>query len=298
MRIFCWLLPAVLVLGLLSFTALARPSNMPAGYTGAPAVSGRDCTACHSGTTNSGPGKVALQAASVYAPGSVIPVRVALSNLQNSSANGLQMAAYDTNNALLSGWISIDGDTTVSSNHVNHTRQGNARSAWQVYFSAPVSPTTFTIYTAGLDGDNRGNTSGDRVYTTSLKMTAGTVNLSMTALPSIGASVPLALNAPGDGSKAYVMAASLGASGINVGGRTIPLSLDPLLILTVQNLVPSIFQGYQGVLSAPGTATAKLIVPSMTALRGLTLHHAFVVIDPSRPNGLGTISNGLGITLF
>jgi hypothetical protein len=120
----------------------------------------------------------------------------------------------------------------------------------------------------------------------------------MTALPSIGASVPLVLNAPGDGGKAYVMAASLGASGIKVGSRTIPLSLDALLILTVQNLVPSIFQGYQGVLSASGTASAKLNVPTITALRGLTLHHAFVVVDPSQPNGLGTISNGLGITVF
>jgi len=298
MRTFCLLVAVGLIIGLVSYTALGRPSNMSPGYTGAPAASNRDCTVCHRGTTNTGPGKVSLQGPSVYAPGSVVPVKVSLSNLQNSKGNGLQMAAYDASNKVLSGWTSIDGNTAISSDHVNHTRQGTSISAWQVYLTTPASPTAFTIYTAGLDGNNNGGTSGDHTYTTSLKMTAGTVNLSMTALPSIGTPVPLVLNAPGDGNKAYVMAASLGATGIPIGGRTIPLSLDPLFLLTVQNLVPSVFQRYQGVLNAAGSATATLAVPAIAGLRGITLHHAFVVIDPARPNGLGTISNGLGILLF
>jgi hypothetical protein len=94
------------------------------------------------------------------------------------------------------------------------------------------------------------------------------------------------------------MAASFGNSGISIGGRKVPLALDTLLILTVQNLLPGIFRNYQGTLGSGGTASASLLIPSGPALKGVTLHHAFVVIDPSKPNGLGTISNGLPVTLY
>ena len=86
----------------------------------------------------------------------MVPVRVSLSNLQNPRANGFQMAAYDGSNRVLAGWTSIDGDTSVTSNHVNQTKPGNRTSAWQVYFRTPASPTAFTIYTAGLDGNATG----------------------------------------------------------------------------------------------------------------------------------------------
>jgi len=143
-----------------------------------------------------------------------------------------------------------------------------------------------------------GGRSNDRTYTSSVPMSAGTVNLSMTALPQTGSVLPLALAAPGEGGKPYALAASFGNTGIKIGGRTIPLSFDTMLLLTVQNLLPGIFQKYQGTLSAGGTASASLLIPATAALKGITLHHAFVVIDPSKPGGIGTISNGLPVTLY
>jgi hypothetical protein len=208
------------------------------------------------------------------------------------------MAAFNGSNQILSGWTSTDGHTSVSSNRVNQTRAGNQSSSWFVYLKTPSTPTKFTLYTAGLDGNGNGGTSGDRTYTTSHPMSAGTVNLSMTAFPQTGSLLPFALNAPGDGGKPYAMATSFGNTGIKIGGRTIPLSFDTLLLLTVQNLVPGIFQKYQGTLSAGGTASASLLIPAMAALKGITLHHAFLVIDPSKPSGIGTVSNGLAVTLY
>jgi len=293
------LLLAVFALVVLaSYAAVARPGGAPAGYTGAPADGGRTCTACHSGTNNSGPGSVAIAAPSTYAPGSVVPVSVSLSSLQSTRGNGFQMGAWTGSNQMVSGWTSTDSHTSVSSNRVNHTRAGNQSSSWFVYLTTPSTPTNFTLYTAGLDGNGNGGSSGDRTYTTSHPMSAGTVNLSMTALPQTGSLLPFALNAPGDGGKPYAMAASFGNSGIKIGSRTIPLSLDALLILTVQNLLPGIFQKYQGALSAGGTASASLLIPATAALKGITLHHAFLVIDPSKPNGIGTVSNGLAVTLY
>ncbi len=138
----------------------------------------------------------------------------------------------------------------------------------------------------------------DRTYTKSHKVTPGTVNLSMMALPRTGTTIALALDAPGDGNKPYIMASSLGNSGIKIGNRTIPLSPDNLMLLTVQNLVPAVFQNYQGILSPSGKASSAIAVPGISALAGLTLYSAFIVIDFSKPNGIGTISNGLAITLY
>jgi hypothetical protein len=292
------LLSLMLVLVLVSYAAVARPGGTPAGFTGAPADGKRNCTSCHSGTNNSGPGSVAIAAPSTYAPGSVVPVTVSLSNLQSSRGNGFQMAAFNATNQILSGWTSTDATTSVSSNRVNQTRNGNKSSSWLAYLTTPSSPTAFTVYTAGLDGDGTGGTSRDRAYTTSHPMAAGTVNLSMTALPQTGTTLPFVLNAPGEGGKTYVMAASFGNTGISIGGRTVPLSFDMLLLLTVQNVLPAVFQKYQGTLSAGGTASASLLIPAGPGLKGVTLHHAFVVIDASKPGGVGTVSNGLAVTLY
>jgi len=292
------LLAVIGLVVLASYTAVARPDGAPPGYSGAPADGNRTCTTCHSGTNNSGPGGVAIAAPSTYAPGSVVPVSVSLSNLQSPNGNGFQMAAFNGTNQILSGWTSTDTFTSVSSNRVNHTRAGNKSSSWFAYLTTPSTPTKFTLYTAGLDGNGNGGTSGDRTYTTSHPMSAGTVNLSMTALPQTGSVLPFALDAPGDGGKPYALAASFGNSGIKIGGHTIPLSFDSLLLLTVQNVLPGIFQKYQGTLSAGGTASASLLIPALAALKGITLHHAFLVIDPSKPGGIGTVSNGLAVSLY
>lgn len=282
----------------ISVAALAYDDGTPGGYSGAPAVSGRTCTSCHSGSVNTGPGTVVVQAPTVYTPGSVIPVTVSLTNMQRVDRNGYQSAVFDTGNQILGGWVLPDGDSRVISNHANQSKTGYRKNTWLTYYQTPTTAKTFTIYTSGMDANGDGGKNSDYTYTRSHRVTPGTVNLSLMGLPKTGTSIPLALNAPGEGNKPYIMASSFGNSGINIGGRTIPLSPDTLMLLTVQNLIPALFQNYQGFLSASGTAGSAIAVPGYPALAGLTFHNAFIVIDFSKPNGIGTISNGLAVTLY
>ena len=53
------------------------------------------------------------------------------------------------------------------------------------------------------------------------------------------------------------------------------------------------FQGYLGTLDAGGRARAQLVTPALASLAGVTVHHAFVVLDGSSPGGVGLVSNPL-----
>ena len=292
------LLIGAVVVALASAIALARPDggSNPTGYT---SLNGRTCTSCHSGTPNSGPGKVTIQAPATAAPGSVVPVTISLSSLQKPNGNGFQMAAYDSKFAVQSGWIMVDSSTVLKSNFLNHTKAGQARQSWRAFFRTPSTATNLQLFASGLDGNDDGDDKGDRTYTTSVKMTAANVALSMTAPPKLGTAVPMTLNSPGDAGKTYVLASSFGNSGIPMPGkRSIPLALDALTILTVQNLVPSVFKNYQGTLNGSGVATATLALPGTSALTGQTIYSAFIVVDQKGPGGIGTISNGLEMRLY
>jgi hypothetical protein len=168
-----------------------------------------------------------------------------------------------------------------------------------MYFQTPANLPAFTFYCAANDANgNNQRDPGDRIYATSLKLTPGSVSLTLKTVPKVGASTRLDLDVPAGGGKSYVLAASFSNAGIPIGTRAIPLGVDGLLVLTVSNVLPSIFQGYHGVLDNAGRASATLVLPNAPSLQGVVLHHAFVVIDPSRPMGIGTISNGLPVTVF
>jgi len=302
------MLPLTLLTGLLAMflvpsLAVAYRTGPPAGHTGAPQVGGRTCVLCHiGGGPNTGPGKVTIVApGTTYAPGSVIPVTVSLGGtLQNVNRNGYQMAAYTTgNNSALAGWTPDSAHSQVLQDHVEHILAGTTRTSWISYFKTPAAPVSaFTLYAASNDANDNNFPTGDRIYTTNLPLTAGTVNLSMRSVPFTGTNVALDLNAPGDANKAYVLAASFSNLGIPIGSRVIPLFPDSLFVLTVTNAIPTVFQNYTGILDGSGRATATLVLLPFPALKGVILHHAFLVIDPTKPFSIGTISNGLPVVIF
>ena len=65
-----------------------------------------------------------------------------------------------------------------------------------------------------------------------------------------------------------------------------------------QQVRRSIFDNLYRLLNNTGRASATLAVPNAASLKGVTLHHAFVVIDLGQPNAIGTVSNGLPVTIF
>jgi len=111
-----------------------------------------------------------------------------------------------------------------------------------------------------------------------------------TAAP--GTTARFVLSAPSDKELAYQMGSSLGNGPILLGSRTLGLSPDSLLLLSVSGLLPSVFQSYGGIIAkASGGAAASLAVPNVPALRGLHIHSAFVTLSASAPFGVASISN-------
>jgi hypothetical protein len=109
-----------------------------------------------------------------------------------------------------------------------------------------------------------------------------------TLSPSIGTTVNLALDSYPDAGGNYVTASSFGTGPFMVGCWPVKLDVDSLFFITVNNLVPTVFQNYQGVLDATGQATAAVAIPNVNALVGIILSNAFAVVGPG---GLTVVSD-------
>ncbi|MBN2491399.1 MAG: hypothetical protein JXQ29_11180 [Planctomycetes bacterium] len=107
----------------------------------------------------------------------------------------------------------------------------------------------------------------------------------------LGTTMSLCLRALGEAGRAYQVGSSLGAGPIPLGGRTLGLSLDPLLIATVAGAWPAVFQQYRGTLDSSGNATAAIAIPNHGALVGLTIHSAYVTFNPLAPYGIQSVSS-------
>lgn len=55
--------------------------------------------------------------------------------------------------------------------------------------------------------------------------------------------------------------------------------------------MPWVFDRYAGTIDARGRAQAALHLPNSTAIVGLTVHTAFVTLDPRAPAGIRDISD-------
>lgn len=305
---------SVLVTGaviLIPFMARANSGGPTSGNSGDP-VFNRDCRNCHTGNPLNSPGVTfaigvpgAAGSMGTYVPGSFLPVTVSLSGQLQSNRSGYQISSWKnpalTFQDLLSGFTRESTTTQRSiSFHVSHSLGGNLQQQWRQYYQFPAASQNLTFYAAGNDTNDNGRNSGDKVYKTKVDMFPGAVPLSMRAIPRPGGTVPLDLHAPNDPNRSYIMAVSLSNAGIPVGSRVIPLFPDTIFFVTLSNFLPTVTRNYQGVLDANGRATATLDLTSLTnpALQGITLHHAFVVLNPASPNGISTISNGLPVLII
>ena len=103
--------------------------------------------------------------------------------------------------------------------------------------------------------------------------------------PSIGTGVKLALDSYPDAGTLYVVASSFGNGPNMIGCWPLKLDVDPLFVISVNNLAPSIFQHYQGTLDTSGKGTAAIVIPKLNALVGFVVHSAFA----------GTAKSGLTV---
>jgi len=116
-------------------------------------------------------------------------------------------------------------------------------------------------------------------------------SLSSTGTPKIGTSYTLDLSAVMDANKAYLLALSMTdiQPGIPIARRFIPLAADSMFFLTAMNLIPVMFQQFQGVLSGAGAAQAKIAIPNMPALVNIKIYGAFITYPGAA--GVNAISN-------
>ena len=105
-----------------------------------------------------------------------------------------------------------------------------------------------------------------------------------------GGKVTLALQAPAQGGLAYQLGTSLGLGPTPIGTRTLQLSLDDLLVVSVNGKLPGVFQNYSGILDTKGEAQAAILIPNDSRLLGLRLHTAFLTLDGASPQGVRSIA--------
>jgi len=115
--------------------------------------------------------------------------------------------------------------------------------------------------------------------------------------PKPGSRVDLALATLNDTGLPYLLGTSLGTGPIPIDTRTLDLSPDALLAVTVMGSWPWIFSGYRGVIDAKGQGQAAIHIPNLPALIGVRLHSAFVTLDPAAPSGVRSISNTFAFSI-
>ena len=179
--------------GTMAFEILS--SSGKAGYTNSPGEG--NCTNCHSGTLNAGPGSVAITSSPSleegYTIGATYVVTVTVTNsatpnntrfgfafesLFDSGANGGTLTITDSN-------LTQIKTTTVNSNTRNtivHTGSGNTGPDSQQFSFEWTAPETaenpVTFYAVGNAANNNGNSFGDNIYSVSLDVKANTTGIS------------------------------------------------------------------------------------------------------------------------
>jgi len=188
-RIRLILLPALLA-GLVGFLLThdtgtrrvhAFSAGPPAGYTGAPQEEPEACAECHV-PPDAGTGRISIVAPQTYVPGQTYPITVTHTNADPTRLRwGFELTVLDNASDEKAGELqSVDGLTQVLNNagpgsarqYIEHTAGGTFigqqnGASWTFNWTAPstdIGPVT--LYTAGNQANNDGNTSGDYIYKT------------------------------------------------------------------------------------------------------------------------------------
>jgi len=172
--------------------ALGFSSGPPAGFTGSPASGGADCTQCHSGVINSGPGSVQVQGLpSAYTPNAIYNLIVRIEDAGRVGA-GFQLSAEGPAGTHIGTLAPADANAQSELGFVHQTTTGygNSLTNWSglgdaaefaINWQAPAGdegPVTF--WAVGNAVDDSGTNSGDNVYAATASVSAGA------GIPTVG----------------------------------------------------------------------------------------------------------------
>lgn len=166
-----------------TYSAYANGGGSPGSRTNSPGDLG-NCTGCHSGTINTGPGVASITAPSLatgYVPGQTYTIT---GSITQSAINkfGFEITAERNLNNSKTGTFLITNATRtrliLGNTGVTHKLAGTSgvgTNSWSFNWTAPVAGTGIVTFYGAFNSTNSGqNTSGDMIYTTSLTVMENT----------------------------------------------------------------------------------------------------------------------------
>ena len=152
----------------------------PGGKTNSP-MDGQNCTACHSGTVNSGQGSVTITSdipALGYVPGSTYSITVEASH-PSYTKYGFELTA-ESFGSKMGGFTIVNSSQTKLTNggnavtHKSAGTLGSASKTWSVNWTAPaVGIMSVNFYATVVTANGNSQNSGDNVYSTNYYVEEG-----------------------------------------------------------------------------------------------------------------------------
>lgn len=180
-----------------SLLVIAESTGAPAGVSGSPGDG--NCTECHVGTVNSGSGRVRIEAvdATGYKPGEKLRIRVTIED-STASRWGFQLSVRAESNPQVSAGklATVDNNVRIlpggNQEWATHTLAGTRRGtsspvSFEVDWTAPETDAgPIVFYAAGNAANGNGLNTGDRIYTSTLRLTAATAAAGPPAFTAAG----------------------------------------------------------------------------------------------------------------
>ena len=170
-----YFLSAITIFLLLTPNVFSKLNGSPGAKTGSP-MDGNNCTACHSGTANTGSGILSVATnipVQGYTAGQTYAITVQM--IQSSiSRFGFEITCEEGNSgSAKTGSFGITDNTNTkfvnNNNAVTHTLSGNTSNVWSMNWTAPQTSVSggVVFFVSAIAANSNGNNSGDEVYTTS-----------------------------------------------------------------------------------------------------------------------------------
>ena len=148
-------------------------------------MDGQNCTACHSGTKNSGVGTATISS-NIPANGYVIGNTYTITGVKaNCTKFGFELTAENAMLGKAGTFLITNSTETKFASGTNNTavthktagNSGNTTKSWSMDWTASTNTSGSTIfYAALLFANNNGNNNGDNTFTTSLSVNEEVVN--------------------------------------------------------------------------------------------------------------------------
>ena len=167
---------AIAIFLLLTPNVFSKLNGSPGAKTGSP-LDNNNCTACHSGTANTGSGTLSvatnIDPVQGYIAGQTHPITVQI--IQSSTNRfGFEITCEEGNfGSAKTGTFGITDNTNTkfvnNNDAVTHKQAGTTSHAWTMNWTAPQSGVSggVVFYVSAIAANNNGNNNGDEVYTTS-----------------------------------------------------------------------------------------------------------------------------------